>query len=318
MSLAFRLLLCFEVAIGPVFWALSGFSSQNLPSLLASAVVLFAWIFQSKRPKSRYRLVLLVLLLLPNVGIHYASAGVVINYLDLPLINTTVENIDRFMWGSLFPDGQVALFFEQNAFFSPHAFTGRIISDFAILFYVSYYFWGFIFIFYLLRIWVKTHSGADRRDLLRFVCAFKGGFLLSFCCYLFFPLVSPDDFGSAQYAGTIEGFGLSGGIIRFLDANRSTPQDCFPSGHVGLSWIMAIGAYRLRPPFGKWLIFVACMITFATVYFRFHYMLDIFAAVPLIFVGLAWGEFLTPKKERRCLKKQINDKVSFIALDSRL
>ena len=80
-------------------------------------------------------------------------------------------------------------------------------------------------------------------------------------------------------------------IRNLISPNQVTP-DCFPSGHAALSWIAAICALRLAPRWGRAATVAAVLITLATLWLRYHYLVDLIAAIPLLLFGLAWGGFL--------------------------
>jgi len=101
---------------------------------------------------------------------------------------------------------------------------------------------------------------------------------------------------AADFEHPLVGVALTTSIRESIASVQITP-DCFPSGHTALSWIIACVALRLSPRFGRWALAAAVVITLATVPLRYHYVVDVVMAVPLVIVGLFWGGFLQPSAE---------------------
>ncbi len=105
------------------------------------------------------------------------------------------------------------------------------------------------------------------------VITFAGGYL----CYLLVPVAGPlatmgDHFGTSIGGG----FGLSS----FLVDSQRFKWDCFPSLHTAIPWVAALSLFRPSPNWFKVVALVcAVMITFSTVYLRFHYGVDLICGV---------------------------------------
>lgn len=109
------------------------------------------------------------------------------------------------------------------------------------------------------------------------------GFLLSYCGYLLVPARSP--WLVEAYAGPLPSLGLQPWIHGRLLAHSPTVRDCFPSGHAMLTAYVAWLAWgRLRPLFPLFLAW-ALLTAAATVYLRYHYLVDVLCG---LLACLAW------------------------------
>ena len=136
--------------------------------------------------------------------------------------------------------------------------------------YACFYFFPFLLglSFALRRDWHGFYNGIDRIIL---------GFVLSYCGYLIVPARSPYEF--VEYAAALPSLGLRDAIhSRLLEAS-ATRHDCFPSGHTMMSAYVAWLAWvRARPLFwilGPWALLTAV----ATLYLRYHYLIDVLAGL---------------------------------------
>lgn len=115
--------------------------------------------------------------------------------------------------------------------------------------------------------------------------------------YVLFPAVGPLHTLSHQYTRD-----LAGGLI--TDANRlvisatRVPRDCFPSLHVAISALLLVYAWRVSRAFALLLAPVVVGNWVATLYLRYHYLIDVvagFALVPIVLaVVRAWTRRFPP------------------------
>ena len=141
-----------------------------------------------------------------------------------------------------------------------------LISDGLQIVYVCFYLFPFLFGLRLAwrKDWNGLYSGTDRLIL---------GFLLSYCGYLLMPTRSPYAF--VEYANPILSSGLQGELHNSLVETAWTKRDCFPSGHTMMSTYLAwLGWQRVREL--SWLLIPwACLTVIATLYLRYHFLIDV-------------------------------------------
>ncbi len=141
--------------------------------------------------------------------------------------------------------------------------------------YASFYFFPLFFLAWLIY----------RRDVLAqdsYMNRLVLGFLLSYCGYLCVSARSPYEF--LEYAAILPSFGLRDLLHGTLTENAMTRRDCFPSGHTMMACYVAWLGWQRAPRsllvFGPW----AALTVLATLYLRYHYLVDVL--VGLLYFGL--------------------------------
>jgi len=106
------------------------------------------------------------------------------------------------------------------------------------------------------------------------------GFLVSYCGYLLVPARSPYDFLS--YGLDLPTFGLRPLLHDHLVNTSWTRHDCFPSGHTMMSGFVAwLSWQRARGVF--WILGPWALLTMtATLYLRYHYLVDVLAGLAFL------------------------------------
>jgi len=120
-------------------------------------------------------------------------------------------------------------------------------------------------------------------------CAFliALGYLVSYVGYLILPARGPRFLIEPLQHYPIDGGWLVEAMRSSLDKMESAHYDCFPSGHAELTIIAWWISRWISPRLGYvYLVYTLCII-FATVYLRYHYTVDLFAAVAVAAVLLA-------------------------------
>lgn len=133
------------------------------------------------------------------------------------------------------------------------------------------------------------------------------GFFVSYLLYFFMPAIGPrfllHDFGSLNTE--LPGLFLTNWFRELVNAgggvfpNTFNPaeivnRDCMPSGHTMMTFISMLLAFRFNSKF-KWIVLVVGLsLIFATVYLRYHYVVDVFAGIVFALITL-WVE---PKVEK--------------------
>jgi membrane-associated phospholipid phosphatase len=115
--------------------------------------------------------------------------------------------------------------------------------------------------------------------------------LVGVTLYVLVPAVGP-----LYTLGHLYDRDLAGGVVgqanrAFIDGTR-VPRDVFPSLHVGISALLLFYAARASRPFALVLLPAVAGNWIATIYLRYHYLVDVvagFALVPLVVAAVrAW------------------------------
>lgn len=121
----------------------------------------------------------------------------------------------------------------------------------------------------------------DKSHASEYVFASLVTFYLGYIGYVLVPVVGPGyTVHFAAHVGDI--------APQFTTNTRTIARDCFPSLHTALSVLMTIYIWRYRPRLGVVYTILTGLIIVATVYLRFHYLLDDLAGLTLAF-AVSWA-----------------------------
>ncbi len=160
----------------------------------------------------------------------------------------------------------------------PGAWLGRMISPAltAVLqvCYTSYYFIPIIFCLILL-----SGGETEKFDISLFGITF--GFFASYIGYIIVPALGPRYYLAGQFTHGLMRDGLARAINSTLDFLEGTNRDAFPSGHTEIVLIVLMYAWRYKRWFFWAALPVASGLVLATMYLRYHYVVDVIAGAVL-------------------------------------
>ena len=144
------------------------------------------------------------------------------------------------------------------------------VTDFLSLVYFSYVFTvpGVALYFYLAQ---------EKMVFRRVMMGYLTMMLLGIASYLLVPAIGPESFFADQYTRGLDGHTIIRGVDYIMRVGR-VGYDCFPSLHVGIPLLLSIYLYiHRRKLFIPAIVYVAIMCC-ATIYLRYHYVVDIMAS----------------------------------------
>lgn len=278
-------------SMGPLWSAILGRILPMLPFLAMSVLVAAIAFLYWKNPASHARRLALLVVIPVNMLAQFAGAGTLNTLLARSSYDERFMELERRAFGWVFADGQIVNWLDTSVYFGPHTLVGRVLTEVFQLAYLSFYWWTYLLI---LMLALKALRGAegDWQNLERVICATQIPYAINIVCYVLVPVIGPFFHHSDRFVNPIEGFGVTGVILDSIYRARPMIEDCFPSGHVMLSWVTAICALKVMPRYGRLALPAAVLITAATLYLRYHYLTDVLAAIPLILLGLYSAGFL--------------------------
>jgi membrane-associated phospholipid phosphatase len=176
-------------------------------------------------------------------------------------------------------------------------FAHPVLTEILQIAYFSYY-----ILFIILGVELYRRYAIEKFDKAAFIIVY--GFYLSYLGYFALPGVGPrftlHDF--AMLETELPGLFLTNTLRAIINAGESIPEirtqaidvvqrDVFPSGHTQLTiLVMALGfRYKLK---SRWVLLAfGCLLIVATVYLRYHYVVDLVAGALF-----AWFTFWTGDK----------------------
>jgi membrane-associated phospholipid phosphatase len=124
-----------------------------------------------------------------------------------------------------------------------------------------------------LYFYVKHEKDIFRRVMMGYLTLM----LMGISSYLLVPAIGPGSYFADRYTHDLQGHGISHGVNYIIWAGRVS-YDCFPSLHVGITLLLSLYLWEYRRKlFVPALAYVVCMCC-ATVYLRYHYLIDVIAA----------------------------------------
>lgn len=233
-----------------------GLLAAAVVALAASVSLAGAW-----RP-ARYLYAFLPVLIIPVV---FDSLGDLIPWVRHRTFDDLLIAADRALFGV---DPTVWL----------ERFIRPSLTDLLQLAYVSYY---------PMPVAVAVTLAAKGRwnDFDRAVFGLVLCFYLSYLGYLLLPAVGPRF--TLEHAAGLQGNGVTSAIQETLNNLENTKTDAFPSGHTAIALMSLFYAWRSRER-----VLTAVLIPFvtglviATVYLRYHYVIDVIAGIALAAVTI--------------------------------
>lgn len=103
----------------------------------------------------------------------------------------------------------------------------------------------------------------------------------NFVLYIAVPAIGPRFFMASAFPEPLRGLWLTP-YLDSLMRNAPFTRDCFPSGHTGATLVVLLFAFRHHRPFFFGLLPIATGLIAGTLVGRFHYAIDLVAALPLV------------------------------------
>lgn len=119
-------------------------------------------------------------------------------------------------------------------------------------------------------------------------------FLISYLGYLILPARGPR-FMPYAVQHPLHGLWTFTIFQRLLDNLEGAQYDCFPSGHVAVVVVGCYLARQISPAAFRAFTIFAALITFSTIYLRYHYVIDVLVGAVLAIVMIAVAPWIYSK-----------------------
>jgi membrane-associated phospholipid phosphatase len=170
-------------------------------------------------------------------------------------------------------------------------FVHPLATDFFFAAYATYYFLPLVLGGLL---W-----GRDPAEGRQYIFTLTFCFYISYAGYFTIPALGPRFALAAEQSVSLETTPVSASIARSINELEHTKLDVFPSGHTMIAAAVLIVAFRrMRRVFWVLLPITACLII-ATVYCRYHYVVDVLAGLVLAFLTVPMGDRLYGSMTRK-------------------
>ena len=177
-----------------------------------------------------------------------------------------------------------AKLFGTQASFLLEPWINPWVTDFFNFIYFSY-------VFSLPVVALYFYLDSDKSTFRRVMMGYLTLMLMGITSYLFVPAIGPCNFFADHYTRDLSGHAMSRGVD-FIIRNGRVGYDCFPSLHVGIPLLLSIYLYKHRRKFFIPAIVYVAIMGCATIYLRYHYVVDIIAAFAFAPAAYLLNDFL--------------------------
>jgi membrane-associated phospholipid phosphatase len=155
----------------------------------------------------------------------------------------------------------------------------RWLSDVLACCYVVYY-------PLLIVVPIALYARGDLQNFRTTAAIIMTAFVMTYTCYALFPALGPHSLFDGPRAPVLDGYGIAKHVYAMTHDVRGEPPDAFPSGHAMVGMLGPAMAWRFYRPLFLGLMVVGVGIVLATLYLRYHYLLDV--AAGLMLAPVAW------------------------------
>ena len=160
--------------------------------------------------------------------------------------------------------------------------------------YVSYFFIPIILGISIYKKDIHTFRKVATVVLMAFYISYLGYFLV--------PAIGPRFTLKEFFSRDLKGLFFTPYIKSLLNFLEPDPHDCFPSGHTAVSLVCLMLAKKYNTRFWILLPMVTGLII-ATVYHRYHYVIDVIAGIILAIFSYYAGQWFFERWEKERLQK---------------
>ncbi len=198
--------------------------------------------------------------------------------------------------------------FGVNPTYVLYKIANPVLTEILQLAYSSYYFLPIILAFDLIR-----RGDEDKADYMLFMVFY--GFFLSYFGYLTIPAIGPrftlHNFANIEHE--LPGLFFTHYLRELINSGEGisnvtlfpmleVQRDAFPSGHTEITLIVLYFAAKFKAKTRYFLFPIGILLIFATVYLRYHYVIDLiggtFFMIYAVWSGKYLFEFWTKKREK--------------------
>ncbi|NWF98592.1 MAG: phosphatase PAP2 family protein [Nitrospirae bacterium] len=163
-------------------------------------------------------------------------------------------------------------------------FMNPLLTDILQVAYSTYYFIPIgLGIILLMK---KNEENFNKSLFLILLC-----FYLSYLGYILFPALGPRFYLKELQTVELQGYLIAEPLINLLNRLEGIKRDAFPSGHTGITILVLYLSWKYSRRFFWIALPVVSALIFATVYCRYHYVVDVIAGFILFIITIVIGEW---------------------------
>ncbi len=222
---------------------------------------------------------------IPLIFLSFKEVYVLIRALHTIDYDSILISADRFMFGT---DPTVFLY----------QFATPVLTEILQIAYGTFFFLPII-------LGIEFHLKKEYDKFYFIIFSVVFGFFLSYLGYFLFPAVGPrftlHDFSTTNIE--LPGLFLTNILREIVNAGESIPngtlnpievvqRDVFPSGHTQMTLIVMFLAVKLKSSYKLFFLIDGTLLIIATVYLRYHYVVDLIGGTIFMILTMILGKFL--------------------------
>ncbi len=156
------------------------------------------------------------------------------------------------------------------------------LTEYLQLAYSSFYFLPLILLILLYR-----RGEMESFDYFGFIIVY--GFYLSYLGYFIVPALGPRFALADLHTHPLKGLWITTHLQFLLNSLENVQRDAFPSGHTAMTLLTMYFAAKFARKYFYVLLVIGSSLIFATVYLRYHYVIDVIAGFVLAWIVIVTG-----------------------------
>lgn len=248
-------------------------------------ILIFLITYKIKQGKSKIWKQLHYWYLVPLILVFFKELYLMVDPIRGVIYDDLLISIDRFIFGT---DPTVEL----------NKITNPLLTEILQIVYATFFFLPVI-----LGIEFILGDRIKELDYSAFIIVY--GFILSFIGYLLVPAIGPrftlHDFATNNLE--MPGLFLTDFLREIVNSGESIPagtfnpaqivqRDVFPSGHTQMTLLVIILSFKFNSRLKYFFLINGTLLIFATVYLRYHYVIDLIGGVLFMFFTLWSGKII--------------------------
>lgn len=226
---------------------------------------------QARFPQSLWLRLLADFSPIAYVAIVYLQLNPILDAVGLPIVDAELAAIDQRLFGT-----QLSIWMDRN--FPP------LVMDVLLGAYLTYFFWP-------VALGLLLYFRGKEGKFDEWVTALVIFYAVNYAFYAYVPAMGPRYYQAAYFDGPVSGMFWATELDLMFRASPLA-RDCFPSGHTGISLLVLGFSWRNARRFFWIALPVLICLILGTLAGRFHYGIDLLAAVPLSAVSLGLASAL--------------------------
>jgi len=158
------------------------------------------------------------------------------------------------------------------------------VTDFLSLVYFSY-------VFTLPGVALYFYLAGENFFFRRVMMGYLTLVLMGVTSYLLVPAIGPENFFADQYTRELNGHAAISSVDYIMHVGR-VGHDCFPSLHVGIPLLLSLYLCNYRRKLAIPALAYVALMCCATIYLRYHYLIDVIAAFAFAPAAYLLNDFL--------------------------